>query len=223
MFDYPVSLQLPDKLCVVVGGGSVGLRKVRGLLDAGANKIRVVEPHPDNRLASLAGVELIRRSYRKGDLLGAFLAFAATNDRRVNTRVAQEAARLGVLVNVADASADGTFTLPACLRRGDLLVAVSTGGGSPSLAALVRDEVAESLGEEWAVVLQIAVALRQNRLTGSKKDEYNQSVLRRLLQANLCALIAARDRSGIDRQLRQHFGDGVSLAGLGVDLPSGTS
>lgn len=219
MIDYPINLHLEGRKCLVVGGGAVGRRKIRGLLAAGA-RVRLVDPDLPENLPPQ--VEVVARSYRREDLDGVCLVFAATGDRSVNARVASEAKEAGLLANVADAPSKGSFTVPAVLNRGKLLMAFSTSGGSPAFASLARDAAAEHFGEEWGVLLEIAVALRQKRLTSSEKSEYNRAVLNSLLDSDICALIAARDRDGIDRLLRTHFGAAASLAELEVQLPSGT-
>ena len=218
MPDFPILLNLKNRLCVVVGGGDVGLRKVRSLLRFGA-RVRLIAPEPAEPKEDLENLEIVRRTYRRGDLKGAFLAFAATDDREVNAAVHREARELGVLVNMADAPADGDFTLPALLLRGGLTVSVSTGGSSPALAALVRDHLSASLGPEWSTVLEIAAALRRKRLTLGEKTEYNQAILRRILDGGLPAMIARRNTAGIDQLLETLFGEGFSLAELGIQLP----
>jgi len=215
MSDYPILLNLEDRLCVVVGGGAVGMRKVRGLIGAGA-RVRLVAPDQSEGHPIEEGVELIRRPFRSGDLEGAALAFAATDDRQTNAAVAAEARRKGIPVNVADVPAEGNFTLPALLRRGDLTVAVSTAGRSPALAALLRDTLAGSVGPEWATMLEIAAALRRKRLTGKDADDYNLVILRRLMDGNLPELVTRQDAAGVNRLLTSLFGEGVSLAELGI-------
>jgi len=119
---------------VVVGGGRVAARKTAGLVEAGA-RVRVIAPRA---LPEIEAHRIDRRRYRSGDLHGAVLAFAATNDRAVNHAVALEARRRGIPVNVADAAAECTFLVPARIRRGELQIAVSTGGKSPRLARRLR-------------------------------------------------------------------------------------
>jgi len=218
MPDYPILLNLEKRLCVVVGAGMVGMRKVRSLLRSGA-RVRLIAPETDATENDLAEVEVIRRTYRRGDLEGAFLAFAATDDPKVNAAVLHEGRDAGVLVNRTDAPEEGDFSLPALLRRGELTVSVSTGGSSPALAALVRDRLGASLGPEWSTVLEIASALRRKRLTEGNKTEYNQAILRRILDGGLPALIACRNTPGIDNLLETLFGEGFSLAELGIQLP----
>jgi len=217
---YPIQLQLKGRLCTVVGGGRVGLRKARGLLYAGA-LVRLITTEQPADFPSQPEIEIIRRPYREGDLAGAFLAFAATDDRRVNAAVAAEARRLRIPVNIADDSETSDFLLPATFFRGNLTVAVTTGGRSPALATQVRDQLAKLVGPEWEIVLEIATALRRKRLTPPKKAEYNQEILRQLVEGGLPSLITGGDAAGIDDLLSRLLGKGFSLADLGIHLPKG--
>jgi siroheme synthase-like protein len=112
-------------------------------------------------------VEVRRRPYKEGDLEGAYLAFAATDSRQVNSAVAREANERGVFVNVADKPSEGSFALPSTLRRGDLQVAVSTGGASPTLARSIREELERKFGPEWAGLVE---ELRRARSEGENVD-----------------------------------------------------
>jgi precorrin-2 dehydrogenase len=218
MTDYPIQLQLKGRLCIVVGGGTVGRRKVSGLLAAGA-RVRLITAEPPPPLP--AGVELVQRPYRTGDLAGSLLAFAATDDPRVNAAVAEEARAAGILVNIADDPQMGDFTLPAILRRGSLTLTAATGGSSPALAVLLRDRLAGQYGPEWEAILQIAAALRCQRLTLPPKNEYNAEILHRLLEGCLPELFAAGDAAGVNRLLAEVAGAGMSLEALGIRLPKG--
>lgn len=133
---YPVFLDLRERPVIVIGAGRVALRKTAALLEAGA-RVTVVAPSWDPRFESLP-VRLIRRRFRSSDLRGALLAFTATDDRRTNHRVAVEARRRGIPVNVADSPAECDFLVPARLRVGEVQVAISTGGRNPRLAAHLR-------------------------------------------------------------------------------------
>jgi len=160
---YPLALtNLARVRCVVVGGGAVAERKVRDLLAGGA-KPRVISQTLTDVLAvwrEAGRIEHLARPYRAGDLDGAFLAIAATDDRAVNATLAAEAARLGILANVADDPAAGNFHTVAAVRRGDLLLSVSTGGDSPALTARIRRELEARYGDEYARLLQLLRALR---------------------------------------------------------------
>lgn len=146
---YPILLTgLHQKLAVVVGGGPVGERKVAGLLAAHA-RVRLISPAVTPALAAYAqGGRLVwwPRPYQAGDLAGAFLVFAATNVRAVNAQVAQEAAHLGLLCNVADAPTEGNFHVPALHRQGQFIVAVgSQQGKNPKRVKQLRDRIAHFL------------------------------------------------------------------------------
>jgi cobalt-precorrin 5A hydrolase / precorrin-3B C17-methyltransferase len=142
---YPIYLnQIENLSVVVVGGGIVGERKVNGLLAASA-RIRLISPTATAHLQGLAAagrLEWLQRPYLPGDLAGAALAFAATNERATNAQIAQEARQARILCNVADAPAEGDFHVPAVLHHDDLVIAVGTGGQSPRRARTVRDRIA---------------------------------------------------------------------------------
>lgn len=215
MPELPMNLRVSGRLCVVVGGGRVGLRKVRVLLHAGA-RVRLVCAAPPV-VPVPAGVEIRLKTFEPVDLEGAQLVFAATDARSVNAQVAQSARAAQLLVNVADAPAEGDFTLPAVMRRGDLNLAVSTAGQSPALAACVRDQLSALFGEEWGKVVQIAAALRGKRLTLRQPPEYNRDILHDLVAAGLPHLVAAGDVVAVDRLLERSCG--VTLAELAIELP----
>jgi precorrin-2 dehydrogenase / sirohydrochlorin ferrochelatase len=145
---YPVNLVLEGRPVLVVGGGRVARRKVEGLLAAGA-AVTVVAPEVDDALAALPGVTVHRRAYRSDDVAGHRLVLTATDDRAVNQQVHDDADAAGVWVNSADDPERCTFTLPALVRRGPLLVTVGTGGASPAVASWLRGRFEEELGPEY--------------------------------------------------------------------------
>jgi siroheme synthase-like protein len=154
MRTYPIMLNLTGRLAVVVGAGPVGLRKARTLLEAGA-KVRLIAPRIDRKKLP-AGLEVVRKTYRPELVAGAFLVVACTDDRGVNSRIATDARAAGALVNAADQPEDCDFFLPALLRRGEVVVAIGTGGAVPALAAALKAKVAAVLPErvsEFAATL----------------------------------------------------------------------
>ncbi len=164
---------------MVVGGGEVANRKARKLLQARA-KVVVISPNVKPELASMAA-EVRRRPYREGDLEGAFLAFVATDRREVNAAVAGEARERGIPVNVADKPSEGDFALPSTLRRGQLQVAVSTGGASPTLAQKIRRELEGVFPFEWAgIVGELSKARRDGRKAEEELEEVVEECLSRL-------------------------------------------
>ena len=163
-FLYPVMLDLTGRPCLVVGGGAVAERKVEGLLAAGA-RVTVVSPWlSDGLLASASEGRLhwTPRGYRAGDVAGFSLVMVATNDAALNLDVAREARERGVWVNCADDPARCDFTLPSVLRRGSLTVSVSTGGVSPALARVVREELEGLLPPDYADLAAIVAEVRRS-------------------------------------------------------------
>jgi len=156
---YPLNLDVTDRLVVIIGGGKVAARKCEGLLAAGAKRVRVVSPAFCDRVP--AGVERVAATYEPKHLDGAGLVFAATNVPAVNDAVVRDAQSRGVFVNRADSSdaLAGDFSTPAIHRQEAVLVTVSA-GGSPVLAARLRDQIAPLLDRD---LLMMADAMRQIR------------------------------------------------------------
>jgi precorrin-2 dehydrogenase/sirohydrochlorin ferrochelatase len=159
---YPLFLNIRGRKCLVVGGGQVALRKVRALLDAGA-VVGVVSPDlcPGlNTLAETGEIAAQKRPFRPGDLEGALITIAATDEDNINLEVAREAGGKGVLVNVVDDPANSDFIVPSCLRRGDVAIAISTAGRSPALARKIRSRLEKELGEEYAALALLVDEVR---------------------------------------------------------------
>jgi precorrin-2 dehydrogenase/sirohydrochlorin ferrochelatase len=157
---YPAVLNVRGRLCLVVGGGALAARKVKALAAAGA-RVTVVAPRVAPGWRRPAGVALKRRAFRPGDLRPRpWLVFAATDDEAVNARVSRLCAQRGIWVNVVDRPALCSFIVPAVARRGELSVAVSTGGASPALAGYVARKIRTFLGPEYG---RLAYALKKAR------------------------------------------------------------
>jgi len=159
---FPAFLNLREKKCIVVGGGDVALRKVKMLLGSGADvSVISLNLHPDlARLVKKKALHRISREYHPGDLEGAVIVIAATNVKKVNDRVTQEAKRSGALVNVVDDPGPSDFIIPSFFRRKDLTIAVSTAGKSPALARKIRTILEEKYGEEYASLLSLIGEVR---------------------------------------------------------------
>jgi len=172
-------LDVSQRLVVVVGGGKVAARKVRGLLESGATRVRCVAAEFD---AMFPEVEKVKGCFEPAHLEGAGLVFAATDDPSVNAAVVRDAHCLGILVNRADAEADepGDFSVPAVLREGELVVAVSA-GGAPALAATVRDGLRARFDSRWVMMAEAMKELRP-RITarGDLPAASRQSAMRDL-------------------------------------------
>jgi len=140
---YPIFLDLKDRPVLVVGAGKVALRKTRGLLEAGA-RVTVVAPEWEPDFEALP-VRMVRRPFRATDLAGAMLVFAATDDRLTNHRVGIAAKGRGVFANIADLAAECDFVVPARVGKGNVHIAISTGGENPRLSADLRRKLEEML------------------------------------------------------------------------------
>ncbi|OEU51325.1 MAG: hypothetical protein BA871_06930 [Desulfuromonadales bacterium C00003096] len=218
MADYPLNIELAERLCVVVGGGPVGRRKVAGLLAAGA-RVRLIDPQPPAfELADR--LEIVARNYRTSDLNKAFLVFATTGNDELDRAIAIEARHQGALVNLPGEPAAGNFTLPAVLRRGDLTVSISTAGRSPALAASLKGQLSEWLPCHWATALEILSAVRDKHLAEPGQSHYNRQTVDMLLKAGLVELVSAGQTAATDHLLKQALGDGYTLKELAIELPS---
>jgi siroheme synthase-like protein len=199
---FPLFVELGGRPCVVLGGGAVAERKVAGLLEAGA-AVTVVSPTLTPALAKLVNagrVGHIERGYAYGDLAGASLAFAATDDGAINAAVAHEGRARGVWVNAVDDPAHCDAILPAVVRRGAITIAVGTGGASPALARAVRERVELALPEAYGALAEIAGRVRRElRAAGQRASaEAWQDALR----DGLTPLLEGDGRDEATRRLR---------------------
>jgi siroheme synthase-like protein len=146
---YPVNLDLNGRACLVVGAGSVAARKVASLVVCGAD-VTVVAPRVDPAISDLTSVTIERRAYRRGEVAAYRLVVTATDDPAVNQAVYDDAEAAGVWVNSADDPERCSFTLPAVVRRGSVLLTASTGAASPALSAWLRGRLEQEFGPELA-------------------------------------------------------------------------
>ncbi len=198
---YPVMLDVSGRRTVVVGGGRVGERKVEGLLEVGAD-VTVVSPEVTPALGARAGAGLLawrRRPYAPGDLAGACLAFAATDRREVNAAVEADARAAGIPCNVADDPEGCDFVVPSVVRRGDLVIAVSTGGASPVVARKVRETLEARFGPEWAPYLDLLARVREAILDLGDGADRNRDLFVDLADLDLLPLVASGAWADVER------------------------
>lgn len=184
----------------MIGGGRVAEEKCERLLRAGA-RVTVVAPRATARLEALdaAGrLRLERRAYATGDLTGAFLAIAATDDPAVQAEVAREARAERVILNVVDEPAASSFIAPAVLDRGDLQIAVSTSGAAPALAVQIRDRLAGEFGAEYERALELLREARRTLRQRAVAPAERRRILKRLAAADLPARIARGEMAELD-------------------------
>ncbi len=198
---FPVNLNIADKLCLVVGGGAVALRKTTSLLAGGA-RIRVISPEVHDELSRLAHnrkIEWFERGFVEGDLKGVFLVFAATNNLDVQALITKEAAKYSVLLNSADDPSNSHFHVPAHFRRGKMLVTVSTGGGSPALARKIRQRLEQEIVPEYEIVVELLSLIRERVVGQSDDSAANSELFRTLLQQGLVEMVL--DANWFDLQM----------------------
>jgi siroheme synthase-like protein len=171
---YLACLSLANRDVLVAGGGAVALRKISGLLRAGA-RVTVVAPSVCRGLARLrTRLTIRRRAYRASDLKYRWLVIAATGDPAVNRRISEEATRARIFCNVVDQPALCTFQVPAVVRRGRLQIGISTGGASPALARDIRRRLLKEYGARYAQLLEAL-----HRLRGHFRRKYPDDPARR--------------------------------------------
>ncbi len=182
---------LDQRRAVVVGGGRIATQKVAGLLEANA-RVTVVSPTLTAKLKALAGTEritVIDRLYRQGDLAGAFVVIAATDDPATNKAIWREAEQRGCLVNVVDDPAHCNFIVPAVVRRGEVTVAISTGGASPALARRLRERLETLVGPEYGDLALLLSELRPELKARYKDKKARLEAAFRLVDSDLIDVV----------------------------------
>jgi len=215
---YPVFLNLRGRRAVVIGGGAVAEQKVLGLLGAGAH-VTVVSPETTPRLEQLAatgGIDLRRRPYRSGDLVGAWLAIAGTDDRGANAAVWAEAEREGVLLNAVDDLDHCSFIAPAVHREGDVTVAVSTSGKSPALAARLRQRVARLVGPAEARLCDLLGELRPELAARIPDTRARTTLWYRIVDSDVIAFVRRGDIEGARGRIEELVAGEADCAETGV-------
>jgi len=186
---WPVNLLVAGRKVVVAGGGRIAARKVAPLLELGAVVVVIAPSLGAELLAARdAGrIEVRERPFEPADLDGAWLAVTATDDPAVNAAVHEAAERLRIWCNSADDPANCSFTLMSVVRQADLVVAIGTGGRSPSLATWLRSHVEEEMGPEYATLLDLlSEAREQLRASGGSSADADWQ---RALQSGIVALV----------------------------------
>jgi len=211
---YPVMLDLTGRTVLVAGGGEVALRKVEGLVGAGAGCIRVVAPEISDEIVRAPGVECRRQAYDATALEGVALAIAATDSAEVNSRVAADCRPRGILCNVVDVPGECDFIVPSILRQGPLVVAVSTGGASPRAAARIRREIEEHFGPAYGLWLDALGRLRQTVQRQVTDGPTRRRVFARLSEGDVLAA-AEEGAAGLARKVNEILDD----FGLKEDAP----
>ncbi|MBM7855577.1 precorrin-2 dehydrogenase/sirohydrochlorin ferrochelatase [Desulfohalotomaculum tongense] len=204
---YPLYLRLEGEKCLVVGGGKVAERKVKKLLESGAD-IVVVSPRLTPGLAALkeqARITHIERECQEKDLQDAFLVFSATDDEEVNRRVAEYCIKNKILVNIVDDPQRCSFFVPAVVRQGPLSVAVSTNGKSPLLAARIREQLENTFGPEYADFLELLGQVRVDLLQRVPEHHKRREVLEKIVQSDILKLYKEKRYDKIKERVQHAY------------------
>ena len=199
---YPVYLDISGKRCVIVGGGKVAYRKACSLQDAGADVI-VVSPDVCSDMARRNGITVIKKNYEEGFIDDAFLVIAATDNQGVNRKIAIDAEKRNMLVNVVDCPELCSFTVPSTINRGDLCISVSTGGASPALAKNIRRKLEEIFGSEYEEYINLLTKMRALALSEIKDDLKRRKILQRLAENDMLEIVKTRGAKEAEMKMRQ--------------------
>jgi len=202
---YPIFVDLKDKKVVVVGGGNVAQRKIDTLLQCGADVYIISrELSPELQKCLEEGkIKLLGRRFSKGYLQDAFLIIASTDDSKLNRRVSSVARDMGILVNVVDLPADSNFIVPSVVKRGDLLIAISTSGKSPAMAKRIREGLSGQFGTEYKDFLLLMGRLRKEILSKCLSQEDNSRIFHELVDSTILESIRRKDWKEIASNLER--------------------
>ena len=211
---YPAILDIAGRKALVVGAGKVGEGKIEGLLRGGAS-VRVVSLTATDtvrRWAAEGRIELELRPYETQDLEGALLVIAATEDNPTNVRVFEDAEARQMLCNVVDVTHLCNFILPSIVRRGDLAIAVSTGGASPAMARRIRLALEQCYGDEYAVAMELLGSLREELKQMYPAPNDRKVLFERMVYSNFMDMVREGDADGIEAWVQRCIDEGPGYA-----------
>ena len=207
---YPVFLNIRDKKCVIVGGGEVAARKAERLLDCGAT-VFIISPQLTPELAALKEKDIISHIATEytGDLInGAALVIGATNDEKTNAAISLDARSKGIPVNIVDDPQKCDFILPSLVQRGDLAIAIGTGGKSPALARHLREELEAKYGKEYEIFLNILGNLRVKMV---KNEGIGRDWFESLLAVGILDFIRENNVEEVKKTVQKITGEEVEI------------
>ena len=206
---YPVFLDLSGRIVVVVGGGAVATERAARLAACGA-RVRLVSPEVLPALGEMVSdgriAEHHARGYADGDLDGAVLVIAATDDADVNRRVRDDARAMGAEANVADDPGGSTAVIPAVVRQGDLALAITTGGASPVLARRIREDLQQHFGPGWAGLIDLLAETRDELIATYPDIAARRAAVEALLDVGIIEQVAADGPDACRARVRAALG-----------------
>jgi precorrin-2 dehydrogenase/sirohydrochlorin ferrochelatase len=200
---YPIFLQIEGMRVLVVGGGNVAQRKVETLLESGASIFIVSkELTPElKRLVDNGDVRFLGEEMKDEFFDDAFIVIAATDDKDLNHKVSMSARRRDLLVNAVDQPEDCNFIVPSVVRRGDLLISISTSGKSPALAKKIRELLEAQFGDEYGTFLNLMGGLRKEVLALGLSQKENRQIFQEIIAGGIIEALALNDWEEIELTL----------------------
>jgi precorrin-2 dehydrogenase / sirohydrochlorin ferrochelatase len=205
---YPINLDIKSKQCLVVGGGEIAFRKIKSLLECQA-KVTVISPqfHPEIlKLAKAKQIRVIKRKYQASDLHKVFIVIGATDDNKVNRQIAEESKKKQILVNIVDVPDLCNFQVPASIRRGVLMITISTNGKSPALTKYLRKQLEVQFGPEYAEYLELLSKWRTKLIHDISQGKLREQIFNAVAESDILYLL----RMGLKKEAEQRIQQIVS-------------
>ena len=202
---YPICVNLRGKLCLVVGAGEIAERKVESLL-AADGRVKVVSPEATPAVEAWGRegkIAIEKRLFQPSDLTGVFMVFAATDDRKLHEKIFRLCEEKNILLNVVDVPDLCNFIMPSVLRRGELMVAVSTNGASPALSKKVRRELEKLFGDEYELFLEWMKEARTAILKEVPEQKKRQAIFQGLVDSPVLELLKSGKNSEAEKIFKE--------------------
>ncbi len=217
---YPVNINIENRLCLIVGGGEVAARKIKSILFCKA-RVRVISPHVCKKISRFARdgkLEWLQREYERGDLRDAYLVMAATDRKEIQHLIVAEANDRKILINVVDDPAACTFQVPATVRRGEFLLAVSTGGSSPALSARIKKSIEAEYGPEYGLYVDLLSKVRETIVRDGGTQKSHKILFEKILQLNILTHIREENWPEVQRVLAEVLSEHVDVERIIEDV-----
>lgn len=212
---YPINLDIKNKNCLVVGGGSVGARKTSTLIKCGA-ATTVISPEfiPEFENIQRRGATLLKKKYSDNDLEKMFLVIGATDNPELNQKISRQAKEKGILCNIADLPDKSDFILPSIIDRDDLLITISTSGKSPALAKKIRMELDQEFGDEYTAFIILMGRIRNKLLSQNHDPDEHKKIFKNLVNSELIHTIKDKDNTKTNDLLHKILGNDYTYENL---------
>jgi precorrin-2 dehydrogenase/sirohydrochlorin ferrochelatase len=199
---YPIYLNVKGKKCVIIGGGKVAYRKACSLREAGAETV-VVSPEFCPEITDEEGLSLVKETYNERFLDGALLVIASTDNEAINQKVALDAGKRNIIVNVVDYPDLCSFIVPSTIKRGALCISISTGGASPAVAKRIREELEGIFGVEYEGYLELLNKMRDVAMSDVKDKVKRRKILQRLAGKDILEFVKNKGVKDAETKMRE--------------------